>query len=252
MNKLPDRAQGDFQGGYFWQEELFFGQCDLNLNVRLSTLVEHLVIAASQHSRSFGMTYPALLERDRAFVLTRATFTIHTLPRCFQLLTLNTWVDGMKGPYYQRVTEWRDEENRLMVSARSDWVLIQVSTRTLCKPDMNDSNFTTKSPVELPPCDRIKLGDIHLDQISAHRVVWSEIDGNGHLHCSHYPDIVSNSLPSHLQSRPLSSFSIEFQKEGCLGDIISIAGGEVGPTQYIMTGECDGASSFKASLVFAT
>ncbi|MFI3250727.1 MAG: acyl-CoA thioesterase, partial [Eubacteriales bacterium] len=178
MQKLPDRTQSQIDGGYLWQDELVFGQCDSALNVRISTLLEQLVNAASQHCRTFGLSYDTFLESDTAFVLTRTTLTIHKLPHCFQLLTLKTWIDGIKGPYYQRVTEWYDENDTVMVSCRSDWVIIRPSTRTLTKPDKSDTRFTTKSPVSLPPCSRVKLGDIPLEPLGSHHVVWSEIDGN--------------------------------------------------------------------------
>lgn len=249
MENLPERIQGPYQGGFLWQDELVFGQCDLALNVRISTLIEHLVTASSQHCRSFGMTYASFLANDVAFVLTRCTLNIHKLPVCFQHITLHTWIDGLKGPYYQRVTQWRDENDELLVSGRSDWVLIQPSTRNLCKPDKNDQRFTVKSPVILPPCQRVKLGDTALENLGSHKVSWSDIDGNGHLHCANYGDIIWNALPSSLQQKKPQRFSMEFQKEGCLNDHLEIFGGENG-SAYFVTGNCEGNASFKSCIEF--
>lgn len=250
MEKLPDRKQGEFNSGYLWQDELVFGQCDVNLNLRISALLEHLVTISSQHIRSFGMTYQAFLASDTAFVLTRTTLTIHHLPQCFQLLTLKTWIDGIKGPYYQRVTQWFDENEQLMVSGRSDWVIMQTSTRSLVKPDKSDTRFTTISPVNLPPCERIKFGDLSLNKVGEHQVVASEIDGNNHLHSSRYGDIFWDFIPPHLNTKKPSTFSMEYQKECRLGEILSIFALELDNSQYIIMGECDGSPCFKASIQF--
>lgn len=251
MDKLPHRIQGMMEEGYLWQDELVFGQCDFALNIRISSLLEHLVTVSSQHIRTFGMTYQAFLASDTAFVLTRTTLTIHQMPQCFQLLNLKTWIDGIKGPYYQRVTQWCDENDNVMVSGRSDWVIIQPSTRSLLKPDKTDQRFTIKSPVELPPCQRVKWGDLALTPLGEHPVVWSEIDGNGHLHSSHYGDIIWDFLPSKFQKSIPTSFTMEYQKEGFLGDVISVSGGEASPFHYYVMGESQGAPCFKASIQFA-
>lgn len=248
MSTLPNRNQGPIEDGFFWQDELIFGQCDRNLNVKISTLLEQLVTIASQHCRSFGMNYESFLESDTAFVLTRTTLTVHELPKCFQLITLKTWIDGIKGPYYQRVTQWFDEENKLMVSGRADWVLIAPSSRQFLKPDKSDSRFITKSPVEILPCERIKFQDVSFEKIGEHQVVWTEIDGNGHLHSAFYSDIVYNHLPEGLRKASAKSFSIEFQKESYLDDVITLSLGEVGGNHYIITGESKGVPNFKCSI----
>lgn len=251
MEQLPPRKQGEYQNGYFWQDELVFGQCDAHLNLRVSSLIEHLVTISSQHIRSFGMTYESFLASDRAFVLTRCSLTIHSLPRCFQLITLHSWIDDIKGPYYQRVTQWRDNENRLLVSGRSDWVLMQPSTRTLCKPDKTDTRFTTKSPVTLPPCEKVKVNQMDFQLLGIHKVVYSEIDGNAHLHCAHYGDFVWDFLPSHLQKSATDSFHIEFMRESCLDDEISIFGAKIEPNIYVIKGEVQGDPCFKSKIYFA-
>lgn len=250
MTKLPNRSQGEQEGGYFWQDELVFGQCDAFLNLRMSSLLEHLVNSASQHCRCFGMSYETLLSDDVAFVLTRASLEIHKLPHCFQLLTLKTWIDGTKGPYYQRITQWFDQEGQVMVSGRSDWVLIQPSTRTLLKPDKNDARFQVKSPVSLPSCLRLRFSSENMEELGQHKVTWSEIDGNAHLHSAHYGDIIWDFLPENYRQKIPQAFHIEFQKEGCLGDEIAIFAQEIQENTYAFVGECQGNGCFKSQIQF--
>lgn len=248
--KLHDRLQGEYQGGYQWQDELMFGQCDGNQNIRPSTLLEHMVTVASQHCRSFGMTYQEFLAQNTAFVLIRSSFIIHKMPKCFQLLSVQTWIDGIKGPYYQRVAQWVDETGAVVVSSRSDWVIIELDTRNLCKPQHDDSIFTVKAPITLPPCQKVKTVGMTLEPLPSHRVCWSEIDGNGHLHSADYGNILMNALPPRLQGVLLKEFHMEFQKELLLGDTMDISYVEPSSSQCIVVGECQGACSFKAKLCY--
>lgn len=250
---LPNRKQEKIPDGYFWQDELMFGQCDASLNIRISTLLEHLVTVSSQHIRTFGMTYEAFLESGTAFVLVRSTLTIHRLPRCFELLDLYTWIDGTKGPYYQRIVEWRDSAGNTVVSSNSDWVVIETTTRSLCKPDKSDLRFQTKSPVTVPPCQKVKLSQENresLETLGEHRVTRTEIDGNGHLHSSHYANIIWDHLPVSLLKKKILSFSMEFQKEVTEGDTITIVGTHTEALSYLVLGTCGEHDTFKAKIEF--
>lgn len=254
LKALPLRTQGVLEdGGVWWQDELLFGQGDAHLKVRISTLLEHLVTLAGQHYRHFGMSYQRFLDTDTAFVLTRTTFTITRLPDCFELLTIQSWIDGIRGPYYQRVTQWLDEEGNVVIRSRSDWVMIQPSTRQVCKPDKEDSRFIQKSPVILPPCQRIKCGEetiARLTLLGQHKVVWSEIDANGHFHSSRYGDMIWDVLPQCQRERTLTQLSVEFHKECKEHDVIVLEGTTQEEQAYVIQGLCEGQVCFKARLTF--
>lgn len=250
---LPNREQYSISKGYVWQDELMFGQCDALLNIKITTLLEHLVTVSSQHIRTFGMTYESFLESGTAFVLVRSTLTITRLPRCFELLSLYTWIDGTKGPYYQRVVEWRDHDGHTIVSSNSDWVVIETTSRQLCKPDKNDLRFQTKSPITVPPCQKVKLSSAERESLTvlgSHTVTRSEIDGNGHLHSSQYANIIWDVLPSHLLTKNLQQFSIEFQKELTESDSMTIFGTELDSLTYVIEGMFGDQQTFKAKLQF--
>lgn len=247
---LPNRLQGLYQGGYQWQSELMFGDCDGNQNIRMYTLLEHMVTIASQHCRSYGMTYQEFQAQNTAFVLVRCSYQIHKMPKCFQFLTVQTWVDGIKGPYYQRVVQWVDETGAVVVTCRSDWVIIELDSRNLCKPQHDEALFTTKAPIDLPSCQKVKFVGLTLEPLSTHTVTWSQIDGNGHLHSADYGDILWNALPPRLQGIVPKEIHIEFQKELMLGDTLELSYVEPSPSQCIVVGDYQGACSFKAKICY--
>lgn len=50
------------------------------------------------------------------------------------MLTITTWENGARGAHVQRVYEMEDQEGRLRVSIKSDWILIDPVTRKILRP----------------------------------------------------------------------------------------------------------------------
>ena len=55
----------------------------------------------------------------------------------------------------------------------------------------------------------------------SHKVMFTELDHNGHLNNTHYSDIALNSLPEHHKNEFLSQMKIIFLSECKLNDIIN-------------------------------
>lgn len=237
--QLIERKQYLLEGGYAREEEISFGQCDCNLNVHVSTVLKQFVSTASRHCQAYGLTQEVLLREDKAFLITRLRLEIYKMSRCFDFLTITTWLDGVKGPYYQRVVEWKDREGNVVISGRSDWVLVKPSNRTIYRPDKKEEFFSTTCPVEIEcaPCSKIDIKGMDFVELGTHCVKWSELDGNGHLHSGNYGDIIWNFLPNSFQQKVPSVLEVEFKKEACLDDVISIQGYQKEDGAYVMVGK---------------
>jgi len=81
------------------------------------------------------------------------------------------------------------------------------------------------------------------------RVMWSDLDGNGHLYSGKYGDIVWDHLPAQWQEETPLEFHINYSKEATLGEELRLAGicGEDG---YRMEGMGSGGVCFTARIVF--
>lgn len=67
------------------------------------------------------------------FLLSRIALRIHRCPRALQVVDVTTWEDGVKAAHMQRVYEITDREG-LLVSIRSDWILVDPQTRRIMRP----------------------------------------------------------------------------------------------------------------------
>ena len=80
-------------------------------------------------------------------------------------------------------------------------------------------------------------------------MVWSDLDGNGHLYSGRYGDIIWDHLPEDLQDLELKEFYINYSKEATLGQELRILGfWEEGC--YRMEGLGPEATCFTALCVF--
>lgn len=253
---LPSRNQWLTPDGYARHEEILFGQCDVNQNVRPATLLKQFAAIGGHHCDAVGVTYQSLQDKDQAFLLSRMALKVHQTPKSGQTLTLNTWIDGTKGPYFQRVIQWRDSAGTVLVSGRSDWILVSPTDRKIYRPKSEACNnplfYTTcETPLDCPPCGKISLPKEQTQSLGTHQVRWSDLDGNGHLHSGNYGDILWDFLPSHLQSRTVDTFAINFNKEAKLGDTITLSGYATDDHHYQVEGRTDQGVCFESAIAFA-
>ena len=207
---MKDFRQELYENGYFRQEELCFDDCDRYQRARVS----------------------GLLNKAAAYIA--------------------TYENGVKGAHMQRVYEMKDQTGEVRVSVKSDWILVNPATRKIMRP----SAFTAK-PIQT--CDRVidcpdpkKLLLPHegVEELGTRQVVWSDLDGNGHLYSANYGDIIWDYLPRDLQERTPREFYINYNHEATLGETLRLMGFRNEDGSYLMEALGPDAACFTALCVF--
>ena len=248
---MQDFKQILTEDSYSRQEELVFWDCDRNKRVRIATLLSKVGAFGGYHYDALGLTHEVLFDQGVVFLLSRTTLHIHAIPHARDVLTIQTWENGAKGVQVQRVFEMTDQTGRLCVSAKSDWVLADPNTHRILRP----SSFTLRplgtcpKEIDCPEPRKILLPKEGLEDLGERKVVWSDLDGNGHLFSGNYGDIVWDYLPSDLQDRVPKEFSINYSREAKLGDAIRLRGVREGDL-YRMEGFGPDGVCFTASCLF--
>ena len=248
---MQDFKQILTEDSYSRQEELVFWDCDRNKRVRIATLLSKVGAFGGYHYDALGLTHEVLFDQGVVFLLSRTTLHIHAIPHARDVLTIQTWENGAKGVQVQRVFEMTDQTGRLCVSAKSDWVLADPNTHRILRP----SSFTLRplgtcpKEIDCPEPRKILLPKEGQEDLGERKVVWSDLDGNGHLFSGNYGDIVWDYLPSDLQDRVPKEFSINYSREAKLGDAIRLRGVREGDL-YRMEGFGPDGVCFTASCLF--
>lgn len=249
MQDLKETLEGEM---YSRQEQLTFWDCDPVMRVRPAAILSKIATFGGYHYDALGFSRERLIDAGFVFLLSRITVKFHRLPLSGEVLTVNTWENGAKGAQVQRVFEMLDESGALCISAKSDWVLADPHTHKMLRPSAFTIRELGSCPKEIdcPEPKKIVLPKEGLTDLGTRKVVWSDLDGNGHLFSGNYGDIVWDYLPAELQSLPCGEFSINYSREAMLGDTISIRGCAV-DGGYLMEGIGANGVCFTAKCLFA-
>lgn len=236
---------------YIRQEEVFFGECDRSEKIRMAGLLGKVASFGGYDYDARGMTREVLIRMGYAFLLSRVAVKIHRWPRHGDILTVQTWENGAKGAHMQRVFEMTDQEGRLCVSSRSDWVLVDPVNHKIARPRsfVHETFVPCPQEIDCPQPKKILLPKEGLEELGARKVVWSDLDGNGHLYSGRYGDIIWDYLPADLQDLEVKEFYINYSKEATLEQELRIRGFRE-ENAYRMEGVGPHATCFTALCVY--
>lgn len=214
------------ENGYFRQEEFIFADCDRNKRVRVSSLLSRAAAYAGYDYDARGLTHEKLYEMREVFLLSRVAMRIHDCPRYRECMDISTWENGTKGAHMQRFYEMRDPAGTVRVAIKSDWILVDPQTRHILRPASFTARpiHTSDRPIDCPDTRKILLPARGAEELGQRRIVWSDLDGNGHVYSGNYGDIVWDALPADLQDRAPREFFINYSKEATLGEELRLLG----------------------------
>ncbi|MBQ9492893.1 MAG: acyl carrier protein [Oscillibacter sp.] len=242
-----------YEVGYSRQRELNFLDCDRNKQVRIGALLSILSIWGGYDYDARGLTHEKLTELRQVFLLSRAVIKLHRRPVNGEVLRVDTWEDGFRGPHFRRVYEMYDRNGTLCVSAKSDWLLVDPVLRKIARP----SSFTARTvpascgrEIDCPEPKKIRPPSAAPEELGSRPVYWSDLDGNGHLFSGNYGDIVWDFLPADLQARPVEMFAINYSREVTLGERVRLTGRRT-DNLYFMEGHGPAELCFTAECVFS-
>lgn len=249
---MQDFKQRLLENGYFRQEELVFADCDRNKRARVATLLSKVGAYAGYDYDARGLTHEKLYAMREVFLLSRIALRIHHCPMARDVLDITTWENGARGAHMQRVFEMADQTGRLCVSVKSEWILVDPLTRKILRP----ASFTAKPlmtcdrVIDCPDPKKILLPREGLEELGTRQVVWSDLDGNGHVFSANYGDIIWDYLPRDLQELTPREFYINYSHEATFGEELRLVGFRNPDGSYLMEGVSPHAACFTALCVF--
>lgn len=239
--------------GYVFQKEveIRFYDCDTTRRSRISTLMRYIADIAGIDYTNRGYDYQWLYDRGMVFLLSRVSIRIHNMPAADDRLMINTWEHGKKGALFYRDFEIRRPDGELMASAATAWLLVDPASHKVLRP----SAFTGKMqcyPEKIPDCfpaEKVKLPE-GMDYAGDRRVVYSDLDANGHINNANYGNIAMDVLPEEVQTRRMTDFLMNYNHEAKQGDNIALYISQEG-NEYFVEGQSDGHSCFSCRITFA-
>lgn len=114
-------------GRYNFLAEPF--HCDLNNNLFIGHLGNHLLNAADFHSsdRGYGMAY--LNTIHRTWVLSRLVIELNQIPKAYEKFIVETWIDSAMRYFTSRNFKITNNDGRIFGYGKSIWAMIDTETR---------------------------------------------------------------------------------------------------------------------------
>lgn len=178
-----------------------------------SQILDYMQEVAGDHSTMLGLSRQALTDRGLFWAVIRHRVQISRLPKAGENITVKTWPMPTTRTAYPRSTIIYDEQGQECLRSISLWVLMDRNTRAMVLPG--------KSGVEveglLLGSELAAPGSIvpkALVNTLQRKVLFTDLDWNGHMNNCRYLDWTMDLLPSDFhRERSVTGFTVCYLSE---------------------------------------
>lgn len=201
------------------------GDVDFQKKLKLSALFNYFQDVANLHVESLGIGIERLIQDfGVTWVLTRIRVDMERMPLLGEEIVVETWPQLPKRMEFDRDFLVRDASNHVLVRATSNWVIMDIRTREVKKPETIPIHYPFTPRERTIDCRLGRFKAFGTPEIAYDKVIgYSEIDLNEHLNNSRYIDIVMDcfSLEEHRQFS-FKSLEISYLNESLPGDRLTL------------------------------
>ncbi len=208
-------------------------ECDRNNNLRILTLMNILQDVADDSAASLGFGLDFCIKNGMTWVGANYILEIERLPKMHEDITIVTWPSAKNKLSAYRDFEIFGNDGKVIIRASSQWILLNLEKK---RPISVSDNLPLYQPVDeraintdFPKITEITDGDSQFK----FRVRFDDIDLNKHINNAVYILWAVESVDSEfrLNHNP-AKISINFRKEGYMGEKIMVTTRMDGKTSY--------------------
>lgn len=211
-------------GRYNFLAEPF--HCDLNNNLFIGHLGNHLLNAADFHSsdRGYGMVY--LNTIHRTWVLSRLVIELNQIPKAYEKFIVETWIDSAMRYFTSRNFKITNNDGRIFGYGKSIWAMIDTETRQpsdiLSVREGLINEYVDKDyPCPIVKPSRVKIDD-NAELVRTIETHYNDVDINGHINSIKYIEHVLNLWDvDWYREHQIKRFEIAYTSESHQGDSLS-------------------------------
>ena len=195
---------------------------DANRCLRPSRWIVYMQETADAHLRAFGTSLDRMRdEKGLAFLLSRITVRIYEQLYSGDEIDVTTWVGEGHGLSFDRYFSVHRGET-LVAEAYTVWALMDLHEQKLLRVSEFSYGFSPDEPLAKELCARVRYPALNLMEYAGDRtIVYSDIDYNGHMNNTHYPDMLCDFTPDILDKRVIG-FSMSFLHEAAYGHTLGV------------------------------
>lgn len=199
-------------------------QVDFTLRMTVPALGSEVLNVAGVDAQRKGFGIDVLNRDNYSWVLSRMALEIDDRPEQYTPYQITTWVNEYTRLMSTRNFTLHDARGREFGRAVTQWCVIDLTARkavdlSALARDHADTLCEAPSPTDKPR----KILGIVPQQLSEHRVVYSDIDFNRHVNTMRYINMMFDCLPieSLAEVRPVR-LDVHFMQECRYGQLLTI------------------------------
>lgn len=254
MNEITYKQWHDEDQTFFVEFQPTFAQCVPESHTL--SWAEILRITTDYAGEDFtqrGMPWQFLQDKGIVLIVSRISHHVIKMPSYDTKITLKTWESVATGPLCTRNFELLDSATgETLIIAQTLWTCFDLTNKKI----MPAKNFPYR-PLPEKPSDfaGIKPGKINIPEgmetIGTHKILYSELDSNGHTNNSKYINFAIDNLPVEFQKKAIKDLRLNYSREAHLGDEMEIkAKFDSEANKYTLQGLVSGMSSFECELYY--
>lgn len=200
------------------------GECDAQGRMPLTLLAARLIEVATNHANSLGIGYARLIELDFAWVLSRMSIEIDSLPGINDTYVLNTWIESTNRLFSERCFSITTPDGHVYAWARTTWAAICISTRQAANPAVLGNILFPENAPECPVAPARRTPVLPDDAASStYTFRYCDIDFNRHVNTVRYIELIQNHWPlAWYDTNRITRFDVAFHHECHFGETITI------------------------------
>ncbi len=221
---------------------------------RAFSFMEQAQDIANLHAGNIGFGYDDLIKSNSAWVLSRFHARFVNAPRWEDKVAVTSWHKGRDGVFSLRDFEIRSaEDDSLMIAATSSWLIIDLESRRMLRPDvvLGDAGLSTSLERDAiaEHCGKLRF-KCDMQQAATVKVSYSDIDMNAHTNNAKYTEWTFDAIPAEVtMQRHIDEYQINFNKETRIGDIVNIFVGQEDENTFCVEGRLDDNTSIYQMIV---
>ena len=174
--------------------------------------------------------------------------SIYKPVHAYEEIEISTWPCESRGFSFNRCYQARLDGN-IVAEATTVWGIIDFGKGRLCRVSDFECDIETDEPLELDSPARIHIpSDLELSLVGERTVVYSDLDSNGHINNTNYPDILCDFIPE-MNNKRILMLGLSYVSEAVHGEILKVYMTQSDGQYYIRTVKSDGSTNCEAIIM---